>query len=68
MGLDKKLGFLWVTAIVFGLNYGGAVIVEEAKNGSLPKKDLEMLHLSIGINRSMVEDPPLFIALGLSAF
>jgi hypothetical protein len=68
MGLDKKLGFLWVTAIVFGLLYGGAVIVEEAKNGSLPKEDLEMLHLSIGINHSMVEDPPLFIALGLSAF
>lgn len=68
MGLDRKLGFLWMTAIVFGLNYGGVVIVEEAKNGSLPKEDLEMLHLSIGINHSMVEDPPLFIALGLSAF
>lgn len=68
MGLDKKLGFLWVTAVVFGLNYGGAVIVEEAKNGSMTKRDLEMLHLSIGINHSMVEDPPLFIALGLSAF
>ena len=68
MGLDKKLGFLWVTAIVFGLLYGGAVIVEEAENGSLRKEDLEMLHLSIGINHSMVEDPPLFIALGISAF
>jgi len=68
MGLDKKLGFLWVTAIVFGLLYGGAVIVEEAENGSLRKEDLEMLHLSIGLNHSMVEDPPLFIALGISAF
>lgn len=68
MGLDKKLGFLWVTAIVFGLLYGGAVIVEETENGSLRKEDLEMLHLSIGINHSMVEDPPLFIALGISAF
>lgn len=68
MGLDKKLGFLWVTAIVFGLLYGGAVIVEEAENGSLRKEDLEMLHLSIGINHSMVEDPSLFIALGLSPF
>ncbi|MDQ5986167.1 MAG: hypothetical protein CSYNP_01886 [Syntrophus sp. SKADARSKE-3] len=68
MGLEKKMGFLWVTAIVFGLSYGGAVIVEETKNGELSKEDLEMLHLSIGINHSMVEDPPLFISLGLSAF
>jgi hypothetical protein len=68
MGLDKKLGFLWMTAIVFGLAYGGAVIVEETKDGSLSKQDLEMLHLSIGINHSMVEDPALFMSLGLSAF
>jgi spore maturation protein SpmB len=68
MGLDRKLGFLWMTAIVFGLAYGGAVIVEETKDGSLPREDLEMLHLSIGINHSMVEDPALFMSLGLSAF
>ena len=68
MGLDQKLGFLWMTAIVFGLAYGGAVIVEETKDGSLPQEDLEMLHLSIGINHSMVEDPALFMSLGLSAF
>jgi Fe2+ transport system protein B len=68
MGLDQKAGFLWMTAIFFGLTYGGAVIVEEAKDHHLTDKDLEMLHLSIGINHSMIEDPPLFIALGLSAF
>jgi spore maturation protein SpmB len=68
MGLDQKLGFLWMTAIVFGLAYGGAVIVEETKDGSLPGEDLEMLHLSIGINHSMVEDPALFMSLGLGAF
>jgi Fe2+ transport system protein B len=68
MGLDRKLGFLWMTAVVFGLAFGGAVIVEETKDGSLSGEDLEMLHLSIGINHSMVEDPALFLSLGLSAF
>ena len=67
MGLDAKVGLLWMTAIIFGLAYGGAVIVEEAKAEHLSKEDLEMLHLSIGINHSMVEDPPLFISLGLNA-
>ena len=66
MGLDAQMGLLWMTAIVFGLAYGGAVIVEEAKAEHLSKDELEILHLSIGINHSMVEDPPLFISLGLS--
>jgi len=68
MGLDAQMGLLWMTAIVFGLAYGGAVIVEEAKAEHLSKDELEILHLSIGINHSMVEDPPLFISLGLSPF
>jgi len=68
MGLDQKVGFLWMTAVVFGLSYGGAVIVEEAKNGRLSGDDLELLHLSIGMNHSMVEDPPLFMSLGISPF
>jgi len=67
MGLDRKVGLLWMTAIVFGLAYGGAVIVEEAKANHISREELEMLHLSISINHSMVEDPLLFIALGLSA-
>jgi len=68
MGLSQRVGVLWLTATVFGIAYGGAVIVEEAKEGHLTKKELERLHLSIGINHSMVEDPALFLALGLSAF
>jgi hypothetical protein len=68
MGLDRKVGILWMTAIVFGLAYGGAVIVEEAQSGHLTKEELEILQLSIGINHSMVEDPLLFVAIGLNAF
>ena len=64
MGLDQKVGFLWMTAVIFGLSYGGAIIVEEAKSGHLSPEDLELLHLSIGTNHSMVEDPPLFLPLG----
>jgi hypothetical protein len=59
---------LWLTANVFGLAYGGAVIVEEAKEGYLTRQELERLHVSVGINHSTVEDPALFLSLGLSAF
>ena len=68
MGLNQKVGYLWLTAIAFGVAYGGAVIVEEVKEGHIKKEDLEKLHLSIGINHSMIEDPALFLSLGLSAF
>jgi len=68
MGIDRKVGFLWMTAVVFGLSYGGAIIVEEAKSGHLSREDLEILHLSIGMNHSMVEDPPLFLPLGIHPF
>jgi Fe2+ transport system protein B len=65
MGLDQKVGFLWMTAVIFGLSYGGAIIMEEAKSGHLSKDELEILHLSIGMNHSMVEDPPLFLPMGI---
>ncbi|MDY0039976.1 MAG: hypothetical protein RBS57_06655 [Desulforhabdus sp.] len=68
LGLSSKVGMLWMTAVVFGLAYGAAVIVEEAKRGDLSEDELTELQLSIGINHSMVEDPALFLSLGLSAF
>ena len=67
-GLGKQTGFMWLTAATFGLTYGAAVIVEEAKEGNLSKDELERLHLSMGINHSMIEDPALFLSLGLSIF
>ena len=68
MGLSRQVGMLWMTAVVFGLAYGGAVIVEEAKAGHLTREELQELHLSIGINHSMIEDPTLFLSFGLSPF
>jgi len=68
LGLSDRTAMLWVTAVVFGLMYGGAVIQEGVKQGSLSRHDVEYLHVSIGINHSMVEDPALFLALGLNGF
>ena len=68
MGLSRSTGMLWLTATIFGLAYGAAVIVEETKSNDYKKEDLTKLHLSIGINHSMVEDPALFLPLGLPVF
>ncbi|UCB43414.1 MAG: hypothetical protein JSV77_01835 [Dehalococcoidales bacterium] len=68
LGLSRRTAMLWVTAVIFGLMYGGAVIQDEVKRGDLTKTELRHLHVSIGINHSMVEDPALFMALGLNGF
>jgi len=68
LGLGSQTGLLWLTAATFGLTYGAAVIVEETKAGNLSKDELERLQISIGINHSIIEDPVLFISLGLSVF
>jgi hypothetical protein len=65
MGLNQSTGFLWLTANIFGLAYGSAVIVEETQANDFKKEDLTRLHLSIGINHAMIEDPILFVPLGL---
>lgn len=67
-GLSDRTAMMFMAAILFGLFYGGAVIVEESKKEACTKEELEYLHISIGINHSMVEDPALFTVLGLNAF
>jgi Fe2+ transport system protein B len=68
MGLDKKVGLLWMTGAFFGIAYGGAVIVQEARRESFTHEAIEKLHLSIGVNHSVIEDPALFLSFGLSPF
>ena len=68
LGVSERSALLWVTSAAFGLMYGGAVIVDEARKGALTSEELERLHISIGINHAMVEDPALFLVLGLNPF
>jgi spore maturation protein SpmB len=68
MGLHRRAGMLWLTSVLFGLAYAGAVIVEESRNLRLSPEEVEKLQLSIGINHSMIEDPLLFLPLGISPF
>jgi hypothetical protein len=68
LGLKKSTGFLWLTAAFFGLTYGAAVIVEEAREGNITGIELERLQVSIGINHAIVEDTALFLSLGIGFF
>lgn len=66
LGLSDRAVTMWVTGAGFGLLYGSAVIMEEAKKEALTKEQLEHLHISIGVNHSIVEETGLFLALGVN--
>ena len=68
LGLQKNVGVLWMTGAVFGIAYGGAVIIEEVKKNHIKKSELMKLHFSMGVNHSLIEDPAIFLSLGLSPF
>jgi hypothetical protein len=68
LGVEERVGILWLTGAVFGIAYGAAVIMEEAREGNFTEEELTGLHISLGINHAIVEDPSLFVAVGLSAF
>lgn len=61
LGLDRRATVLWLTGALFGLAYGGALILEQSRELDLSAREVEKLQLSIGINHSMIEDPLLFL-------
>jgi hypothetical protein len=66
LGLPDQAVVSWVTGAGFGLLYGSAVIMEEAKKGRSTREELEHVQVSLGINHSMVEETGLFLALGVN--
>lgn len=65
-GLSSKSAIVWITGTIFGLIYGAAIVLEELKEGKLPREELEKLHITIGLQHSIIEDPFLFWALGVN--
>ena len=66
LGLPDQAVMTWVTGAGFGLLYGSAVIMEEAKKGASTKEELEHVQISLGVNHSIVEETGLFMALGVN--
>jgi len=68
IGVERHMGLLWLTAALFGLAYGSAVIVEETREGHFSEPELERLQASIGINHAVIEDPVLFLPFSVHPF
>ena len=66
MGLPRNTGFLWLVAYTLGLSYGGAVMISQAYEGKLTKREADLLNHHIAVSHSQFEDTLLFAAMGFS--
>jgi len=63
-GLDKNTSFLWIISNTLGIAYGAGIILEEAKNGKMNQKEVNLLNTHIAISHSNIEDLILFTTMG----
>jgi hypothetical protein len=64
MGLPPNTGFLWMVAYTIGLGYGGAIMISQAEEGKLNRREADLLNHHIAISHSLLEDTLLFAAMG----
>ncbi len=67
MGLPKDTAFLWLVANVLGLGYSAAIMFQHADDGSISRKDNDLLNHHIAVCHSLLEDTLLFVAIGVPA-
>lgn len=65
MGLPESTTFSWIVANTVGLGYGSAIIISQVEEGKMDKKSVELLNNHIVVSHSLLEDPLLFVAIGL---
>lgn len=65
-GLPKSTGFLWLIGNIVGLAYGGALMINQMKDGKVTKAEGSLLNYHLAISHSILEDNLLFVALGVS--
>src|SRR5690554_3146049 len=65
-GLPATTGFLWLIGYIVGLAYGGAMMMDQMKEGKVSRTDASLLNYHLAVSHSVLEDNLLFVALGVS--
>ena len=66
-GLNPDVAFLWLVGNTVGLAYGSAIMMDYAKMGKLAHQEADLLNHHLAISHSQLEDPLLFVVMGLPA-
>lgn len=67
-GLPVSTGFLWLIGYIVGLAYGGALMMDQMKEGKVTRTDASLLNYHLAVSHSVLEDNLLFVALGVSVW
>lgn len=65
-GLPESTGFLWLIGYIVGLAYGGALMMDQMREGKVTRTDASLLNYHLAVSHSVLEDNLLFVALGVS--
>ena len=65
-GLPVSTAFLWLIGYIVGLAYGGALMIDQMKEGRVSKEEADTLNYHLAVSHSILEDNLLFVALGVS--
>lgn len=65
-GLSANTGFLWLIGYIVGLAYGGALMMDQLKEGKVTRAEANLLNHHLAVSHSVIEDNLLFVALGVS--
>lgn len=65
MGLPVESALQWLVGNVFGLSYGGAMLIDQVERGFITKKDANLMNWHLSISHSLLEDTILFAMMGI---
>ena len=68
VGLDEQSAAPTLIGFLFGLAYGGGVIVRDIRRHGLGRRQVFIMSVFLSMVHAIVEDSLVFIALGASAF
>ena len=68
VGLDERSAAPTLVGFLFGLAYGGGVIVRDVRRHDLGRRQVFIMSVFLSMVHAVVEDSLIFIALGASIF
>ncbi|OUS24251.1 hypothetical protein A9Q99_25295 [Gammaproteobacteria bacterium 45_16_T64] len=64
LGIGEKASTLTIIGITLGLSFGGGLLINEAKKGHIPARDIFTAMLLLGLLHSIIEDTLLMLLMG----
>jgi hypothetical protein len=68
LGMDAETAAPTLVGFLFGLAYGGAVIVRDTRRHKLGRRQVFLMSVFLSMVHAIVEDSLIFISLGAGAF